>query len=179
MSQSFGSWVELLLRVEVTLLPVFVSSISRPIRVLIRVCQIILAFCQAMVANPDIQKRAQEEIDKVVGDDRSPNWQDYSSLPYIAQCVKETMRWRPVTPRTVTLLSKYVCADECNSRLPTRSRPRRLGRWQVLTQGHRHHRQCMGNALRRTALQGSGKVRSGPLQRHNQSRHRAVKRGLE
>ena len=34
----------------------------------------------------------------MVGEDRSPNWQDYSKLPYIAQTVKEAMRWRPVTP---------------------------------------------------------------------------------
>ncbi|KAK3074008.1 hypothetical protein LTR53_003904 [Teratosphaeriaceae sp. CCFEE 6253] len=59
---------------------------------------IILAFVQAMAAYPDYQRKARAEIDAVVGEDRSPNWQDYDSLPYIAQCVKETMRWRPVTP---------------------------------------------------------------------------------
>ncbi|KAK3616594.1 hypothetical protein LTR56_025864 [Elasticomyces elasticus] len=59
---------------------------------------IILAFVQAMVAYPEVQKKAQAEIDSVVGEDRSPNWQDYSCLPYVAQCVKEAMRWRPVTP---------------------------------------------------------------------------------
>ena len=59
---------------------------------------IITAFVQAMVANPEIQKKAQAQIDEVVGEDRSPNWGDYKKLPYVAQCVKETMRWRPVTP---------------------------------------------------------------------------------
>lgn len=48
--------------------------------------------------NPDIQKKAQAQIDAVVGPDRSPQWSDYARLPYIAQCVKESMRWRPVTP---------------------------------------------------------------------------------
>ena len=51
-----------------------------------------------MVANPEIQDKAQKQIDEVIGEDRSPNWQDYAQLPYIAQCVKESMRWRPVTP---------------------------------------------------------------------------------
>ncbi|KAI7323021.1 putative cytochrome P450 [Hortaea werneckii] len=59
---------------------------------------IITAFVQAMVAYPEIQRKAQTQIDSVVGPDRSPSWQDYPRLPYIAQCVKETMRWRPVTP---------------------------------------------------------------------------------
>ena len=59
---------------------------------------IITAFVQAMVADPSIQRKAQEQIDSVVGEDESPTWQDYQSLPYVAQCVKETMRWRPVTP---------------------------------------------------------------------------------
>lgn len=59
---------------------------------------IITAFVQAMVAYPEIQRKAQTQIDSVVGPDRSPTWQDYPRLPYIAQCVKETMRWRPVTP---------------------------------------------------------------------------------
>lgn len=59
---------------------------------------IITAFVQAMIAYPEVQKKAQKQIDEVVGEDRSPSWQDYSKLPYVAQCVKETMRWRPVTP---------------------------------------------------------------------------------
>lgn len=59
---------------------------------------IITAFVQAMIAYPEVQKKAQKQIDEVVGEDRSPTWQDYAALPYVAQCVKEAMRWRPVTP---------------------------------------------------------------------------------
>ncbi|KAK4636492.1 Cytochrome P450 monooxygenase patH [Fulvia fulva] len=59
---------------------------------------IVTAFMQAMVAYPDVQRKAQAEIDAVIGPDRSPTWQDYKRLPYVAQCVKETMRSRPVTP---------------------------------------------------------------------------------
>ncbi|KAI3481799.1 hypothetical protein L1887_55569 [Cichorium endivia] len=59
---------------------------------------IITAFVQAMVANPAVQREAQAQIDSVIAADRSPTWADYSSLPYVAQIVKETMRWRPVTP---------------------------------------------------------------------------------
>ena len=59
---------------------------------------IILAFIHAMIKNPEVQKKAQKEIDAHIGEDRSPQWSDYPQLPYVAQIVKETMRWRPVTP---------------------------------------------------------------------------------
>lgn len=59
---------------------------------------IIIAAIQAFVRWPAVQEKAWAEIDKVVGQDRSPTWQDYESLPYVAATVKEAMRWRPVVP---------------------------------------------------------------------------------
>lgn len=59
---------------------------------------IIIAFVHAMTRWPEVLKKAQEQIDRVVREDRSPTWEDYSKLPYIAGCVKEAMRWRPVPP---------------------------------------------------------------------------------
>ena len=59
---------------------------------------IIIAFIHAMTKWPEIQKRAQKEIDAVIGDDRTPVWSDYENLPYVAATVKEAMRWRPVVP---------------------------------------------------------------------------------
>ncbi len=59
---------------------------------------VIIAFVQAVTKWPAILKKAQKEIDGVVGEDRSPRWEDYAKLPYIAACVKEAMRWRPVVP---------------------------------------------------------------------------------
>ena len=52
----------------------------------------------AMVLHPEAQKRAQDEIDSVVGRDRLPTFQDYEQLPYVRALVKETMRWRGVAP---------------------------------------------------------------------------------
>jgi cytochrome P450 len=53
----------------------------------------------AMCVFPDVQRKAQAEIDAVVGNDRSPNWEDIDtdSLPYITAIVKEALRWRTVT----------------------------------------------------------------------------------
>ncbi|KAL2163859.1 hypothetical protein VTH06DRAFT_3069 [Thermothelomyces fergusii] len=59
---------------------------------------LIIAFLHALTKWPEVLRRAQEEMDAVVGEDRTPTWDDYSRLPYIAACVKETHRWRPVAP---------------------------------------------------------------------------------
>lgn len=59
---------------------------------------IIIATVHAMLRWPAVLAKAQAEIDSVVGEDRTPNWDDYASLPYIACIVKEAMRWRPVVP---------------------------------------------------------------------------------
>ncbi|KAG7451645.1 cytochrome P450 [Guyanagaster necrorhizus] len=52
----------------------------------------------AMVLYPDVQKRAQAELDMVVGRDRLPTFADYEYLPYVRAMVKETLRWRAVFP---------------------------------------------------------------------------------
>ena len=51
-----------------------------------------------MVLHPDAQRKAQMEIDSVVGMDRLPDFDDETSLPYVSALVKEVMRWHPVTP---------------------------------------------------------------------------------
>lgn len=43
----------------------------------------------AMMLYPECQKRAQEEIDQVVGLDRLPTFKDYNNLPYVRAVVKE------------------------------------------------------------------------------------------
>jgi len=50
----------------------------------------------AMITHPEIQKRAQDELDAVVGRSRAPTFAD--SLPYIQALVKESLRWRPPVP---------------------------------------------------------------------------------
>lgn len=51
-----------------------------------------------MALNPDIQAKAQEEIDRVVGNDRLPTIADKASLPYVEAVFKEALRWHPVVP---------------------------------------------------------------------------------
>jgi Cytochrome P450 len=51
-----------------------------------------------MVLHPDAQRRAQMEIDKIVGTDRLPDFSDEMSLPYVSALIKEVLRWHPVAP---------------------------------------------------------------------------------
>ena len=52
----------------------------------------------AMVLFPDVQKAAQEEIDRVVGSDRLPAYSDRPYLPYVNAMTKEAFRWHTVGP---------------------------------------------------------------------------------
>ncbi|KAI8931867.1 hypothetical protein NX059_010772 [Plenodomus lindquistii] len=58
----------------------------------------LMTFFLAMTLFPDVQKKAQEELDRVVGSDRLPVSSDKGTLPYIEAVVKETHRWHPVAP---------------------------------------------------------------------------------
>ncbi|KAL5481169.1 hypothetical protein ACEPAI_10110 [Sanghuangporus weigelae] len=55
-------------------------------------------FFLAMTAYPDVQRKAQEEIDRAVGNDRLPGIRDRENLPYIDAIAKEVLRWHPVGP---------------------------------------------------------------------------------
>ncbi|KAH9056476.1 cytochrome P450 [Lactarius vividus] len=55
----------------------------------------------AMLAYPEVQTRAQAELDEVVGSARPPTFADLPSLPYIRAMVKETLRWSPTIPMGV------------------------------------------------------------------------------
>ncbi|THV01085.1 cytochrome P450 [Dendrothele bispora CBS 962.96] len=60
------------------------------------------AFLQSMIlcliAFPEAQKRAHEELDHVIGEDRAPRLDDFDNLPYCQALINETHRFRPVGP---------------------------------------------------------------------------------
>jgi len=55
----------------------------------------------ALVLYPEVQKRAQAELDSVISRDRLPTYDDKSRLPYIEAMSKELLRWQMVTPMGV------------------------------------------------------------------------------
>lgn len=48
-----------------------------------------------MAVNPASQKKAQAEIDMVIGSKRLPSFNDRVSMPYIEAVYREVMRWCP------------------------------------------------------------------------------------
>ncbi|KAF8513314.1 cytochrome P450 [Hysterangium stoloniferum] len=62
----------------------------------------ITAFLLAMILYPDVQRKAQLEIDSVIGHERLPNFSDRPHLPYISCIIKEVMRWFLVAPTALT-----------------------------------------------------------------------------
>ncbi|KAF4586172.1 hypothetical protein EYR38_010446 [Pleurotus pulmonarius] len=55
-------------------------------------------FILAMVLYPEVFKKAQREIDAVIGRQRLPTFEDAASLPYLDCLVKEVYRWHPPVP---------------------------------------------------------------------------------
>jgi cytochrome P450 len=51
-----------------------------------------------MTLNPEVQKKAQQEIDLVIGNDRLPSATDYEQLPYVRAVMAEVYRYHPVAP---------------------------------------------------------------------------------
>lgn len=100
-----------------------------------------------LAAYPEVQAKAHAEISRVIGDERSPTFDDEDSLPYVRAIIKEILRLRPVTnmgtPHYTTSELRYkdyiipkdviVCIqqyaihyDESRYPEPTKFRPERF-----------------------------------------------------
>lgn len=51
-----------------------------------------------LIRNPRVQKKAQEELDRVIGSERIMTEEDFPNLPYLKAIVKEALRLHPPTP---------------------------------------------------------------------------------
>ena len=73
-----------------------------------------LSFFLLMSLHPEVQRKAQEEIDRVVGHDRLPNAQDRKDLPYVDAIMREVARVNTVVPlgesQFEVLLGLLTCA---------------------------------------------------------------------
>lgn len=65
---------------------------------LLQTVSAIYAFFLAMTLHPEVAKKAQAEIDAVVGGDRLPTYADRMYLPYLDALTKEVFRWNSVVP---------------------------------------------------------------------------------
>ena len=56
-----------------------------------------------MALYPEVQKKAQREIDDIIGTDRLPETSDRPDLPYVGAVMKEVLRWNPGFPMRMFL----------------------------------------------------------------------------
>ncbi|ETW75662.1 cytochrome P450 monooxygenase 5 [Heterobasidion irregulare TC 32-1] len=72
----------------------------------------LLSFVMLMALHPNVQRRAQEEIDSSVGHGQPPTLADTRHLEYLTCVMKEVLRFAPVGP-----LGSLNCVDPCQSAL--------------------------------------------------------------
>ena len=58
----------------------------------------VISFLMAMILYPEVQAKAQAELDQVVGRDRLPELSDRANLPYLRSIMAEVLRWSPAAP---------------------------------------------------------------------------------
>ncbi len=99
----------------------------------LQVLSAVLTFTLAMLLHPEVQRKAQRELDDIVGPLRFPEFSYQSSMPYLAAICKEVsvidmrlsmlrthiksilqvLRWRPVLPLGLTLHCSVSSAIMC------------------------------------------------------------------
>lgn len=73
-----------------------------------------------MTLYPEVQKACQEELNRVVGHERLPDFSDKDSLPYLSAVIKEVLRWRPAFPMAIPHLLMSKTDDIYNGqRIPS------------------------------------------------------------
>ncbi|KAG9090331.1 hypothetical protein FRC07_012136 [Ceratobasidium sp. 392] len=65
-------------------------------------------FALAMVMFPEVQLKAQKELDSVIGSDRLPSISDQGDLVYVRNLVQEVLRWQPI----VSLAVPHTCSED-------------------------------------------------------------------
>jgi len=81
----------------------------------------IYSFFLALTLHPEVLKKAQSEIDAVVGSERLPTFADRPHLPYINALVLEVFRWHTVVPTGESISSIVLKgANILNTAVPHR-----------------------------------------------------------
>ncbi|KAI0774931.1 cytochrome P450 [Trametes elegans] len=59
-----------------------------------------------LTLHPEVQRRGQDEVDRVVGSGRLPDFVDRERLPYCTAVMKEVLRWHPPAPTGIPHMLK-------------------------------------------------------------------------
>ncbi|KAJ7764873.1 cytochrome P450 [Mycena metata] len=77
-------------------------------------------FALAILKHPDVQRKAQAELDAVIGHGHLPELSDAPALPYVSAIVKEVLRWENVAP--IGIPHRILVEDEYQGyRIPANS----------------------------------------------------------
>lgn len=71
-----------------------------------------MAFFLLMTHHPEAQQRAQDEIDRTVGQDRLPGLEDRGHLPYTEAIVSEVLRFHTPAPEGLPHATTEDCELE-------------------------------------------------------------------
>lgn len=75
------------------------------------------SFILAMTLHPEIQKKAQAEIDGVTRGERLPDFSDLKFMPFVEAVFQETLRWGcPVTLSTKCTLDLFSSLTQSSTR---------------------------------------------------------------
>lgn len=69
---------------------------------------VLAIFFLGMLTHPAVEAKAQEEIDRVVGKNRLPTFEDRVNMPYIEAVFKEAFRWHTLAPLSLP----HVCTKD-------------------------------------------------------------------
>ncbi|XP_068110470.1 cholesterol 24-hydroxylase-like [Hyperolius riggenbachi] len=64
-----------------------------------------------LARNPDIMKKAQAEVDEVIGSKRDIEYEDLGKLQYLSQVLKESLRMYPTAPGTSRALEEEIVIE--------------------------------------------------------------------
>ncbi|KAF5382822.1 hypothetical protein D9757_007341 [Collybiopsis confluens] len=82
-----------------------IMGVASSIASFVTISSVVNSFMLAMVMHPYAQAKGQEEIDRVIGRDRLPIFEDRQLLPYVEAIYREVMRLNPPLPLCVAHVS--------------------------------------------------------------------------
>ncbi|KAI0029080.1 cytochrome P450 [Vararia minispora EC-137] len=89
---------ELLSVLPFTILPGALIVNTLPIPAIDTTVSSLMAIILCMILNPHVQVKAREELDRVIGRERIPVFDDRPNLPYMEAVFMEALRWDPTGP---------------------------------------------------------------------------------
>lgn len=100
----------------------------------------------ALIENPTVLQKAQEELDRVIRPGHLPDFEDKDSLPYVTAITMEILRWRDVIPLGEFFDAFWVGFDR-SAPWRVRTPPLSYGWWRIQRLSHSSWHNCSGQFM--------------------------------